>query len=354
MAIVDLFSGCGGLSLGATNAGLKPSFAFDLDPILTSSFSSNHPNANFQLSDVADLQGDSILRHTGAKRIDLLFGGPPCQAFSAIGKRSEDDPRRSLIGHFFRLVRELRPNYFLMENVRGLLFDGSKSVLFDAIYSLPPSYELIGPLVLDAAEFGAATKRPRVFVIGWDKEYCDGVDVEEIDQRKCEATTVSQAIRDLVSAKNLCVKDGFDIWKISKIGRPSSYSSKMRSEDGKFTGHLRTDHSSIVKKRFRKLKAGSIDPVGKHYKLSWDGQCPTLRAGTGVDHGSFQSVRPIHPSEARVITVREAARLQGFPDWFKFHPTIWHSFRMIGNSVSPIVAQVLFELIAKKYQSAKS
>jgi DNA (cytosine-5)-methyltransferase 1 len=76
--------------------------------------------------------------------------------------------------------------------------------------------------------------------------------------------------------------------------------------------------------------------------LKWDGQCPTLRAGTGSDRGSFQSVRPIHPDEPRVITVREAARLQGFPDCHFFHKTVWHSFRMIGNSVSPFVSEAVF------------
>jgi DNA (cytosine-5)-methyltransferase 1 len=80
-------------------------------------------------------------------------------------------------------------------------------------------------------------------------------------------------------------------------------------------------------------------------RLAWGGQSPTIRAGTGADRGSYQSVRPIHPSEPRVITVREAARLQGFPDAFRFHPTVWHSFRMIGNSVSPIIAHRLLSLI---------
>src|SRR3546814_16995927 len=90
--------------------------------------------------------------------------------------------------------------------------------------------------------------------------------------------------------------------------------------------------------RFIETAQGKVEPVSHYPKLAWSGQCPTLRAGTGAEKGSFQAMRPIHPTQPRVITVREGARLQGFPDWFMFHPTKWHSFRMIGNSVSPIVS----------------
>jgi DNA (cytosine-5)-methyltransferase 1 len=115
-----------------------------------------------------------------------------------------------------------------------------------------------------------------------------------------------------------------------------------------FTGHRRTVHAKETINRFAAVKPGERDDVGKHARLAWNAQCPTLRAGTGSDRGSYQSVRPIHPSETRVITVREAARLQGFPDGFVFHPTVWHSFRMIGNSVSPIIAKALLSIIAPR------
>ncbi|HFX4291534.1 TPA: DNA cytosine methyltransferase, partial [Escherichia coli] len=94
-----------------------------------------------------------------------------------------------------------------------------------------------------------------------------------------------------------------------------------------------------VKARYSSILPGMVDPVSKSKCLLWDGLCPTLRAGTGSDKGSHQAVRPLHPEEGRVITVREAARLQGFPDWFVFHHTKWHSFRMIGNSVSPLMSK---------------
>ena len=105
------------------------------------------------------------------------------------------------------------------------------------------------------------------------------------------------------------------------------------------SGFFDTVHTKEVMTRYLALEPEKVDKISRSKKLSWKGVSPTLRAGTGSDKGSYQAVRPIHPSSPRVITVREAARLQGFPDWFCFHPTKWHSFRMIGNSVSPIVSE---------------
>ena len=114
---------------------------------------------------------------------------------------------------------------------------------------------------------------------------------------------------------------------------------------GQTSGHFDTTHTEVVRKRYAGLVQGTIDKVSRAKKLTWEGLCPTLRAGTGSDKGSHQAVRPIHPDLGRAITVREAARLQGFPDWFCFHPTKWHSFRMIGNSVSPIVSKKILACI---------
>lgn len=352
-AIVDLFCGCGGFSLGAQAVGLRPALAFDVDPILTSSVSSNHPGTRLVLSDLSAVSGTAIQSELGSV-VDGVFGGPPCQAFSDIGHRKADDPRRSLLGHFFRLVAELEPAFFVMENVKGLGYADARPVLDSALEMVPGRYKILGPMVLDASDFGAATKRPRLFVIGYDPSRFGAFSIADIDAIKRSPATVKSAIADLSSAVHLDDDDGFDRWKIVKKGRPSSYASSLRSSDGTFTGHRRTVHTSEVVARFEKVAQGEVEPIGRHPRLSWGGQCPTLRAGTGSDRGSYQSVRPIHPDEPRVITVREGARLQGFPDSFKFHPTVWHSFRMIGNSVSPILSKAIFSLIAERIDTPKS
>lgn len=346
--IVDLFCGAGGFSLGAHQAGLAPIVSFDVDPILTSSVPTNFPGTKLALADLGILTGGDIEAASGGQ-IDGIFGGPPCQGFSAMGHRREDDPRRDLLGHFFRLVHELKPAFFVMENVQGLGYADALPVLNKAIDILDGKYELLGPIILDAAEFGAATRRPRLFVIGTDRRRCDPLSAQDIMDAKTAPATVSDAIRDLSSARFVADgNDGFDTWETRADIELSAYARHLAGFDRRFTGHRRTEHTPAVVKRFESVLPGAVDKVGRHPRLAWNGQCPTLRAGTGSDRGSYQSVRPLHPEEPRVITVREAARLQGFPDRFRFHPTTWHSFRMIGNSVSPIIAKAVLEKVYER------
>ncbi|WP_312809276.1 DNA cytosine methyltransferase [Agrobacterium cavarae] len=346
--IVDLFCGCGGFSLGAHQAGLAPIVSFDVDPILTSSVAKNFPETTLALADLGTVTGCDIEAAVGGQ-VDGMFGGPPCQGFSAMGHRREDDPRRDLLGHYFRLVNELKPAFFVMENVQGLAYADALPVLNKAIDLLEGAYDLLGPIILDAADFGAATRRPRLFVIGIDRRRCDPLSIQDILTAKTAPATVSDAIMDLSSARQVKEdSDGFDVWERVVGVDVSPYARSLGSEDRLFTGNRRTEHTPKVVERFRMVQPGTVDKVGRHPRLAWNGQCPTLRAGTGSDRGSYQAVRPLHPVEPRVITVREAARLQGFPDAFKFHPTTWHSFRMIGNSVSPIMAKAVLGKIYER------
>lgn len=348
MTLVDLFCGCGGFSLGAHNAGFEVAAAFDNDATLTSSFARNFPNTRLHLRDVSTLTGGQI-RKLVKKPISGVFGGPPCQGFSDIGRRDVDDPRRQLLGHFFRIVSELSPTFFVMENVRGLAYADARGVLDAAITQVSDSYHILGPIILDAADYGAATRRRRLFVIGIDKGSGDPLELADIQAFEKPAVTVRAAISDLSNSKPCGDgEDEFDHWRITKRGRPSAYAKLLRSNNGCFTGHRMVEHKPEIARRFASVAPGSTDAVGRHPKLAWDGQCPTLRAGTGADKGSRQAVRPLHPEEPRVITVREAARLQGFPDSHLFHPTTWHSFRMIGNSVSPLMSEAVFSTIRAK------
>jgi DNA (cytosine-5)-methyltransferase 1 len=104
---------------------------------------------------------------------------------------------------------------------------------------------------------------------------------------------------------------------------------------------MRTEHTPLSQRRFRSTECGKTEPISRFLKLDPDGICNTLRAGTGSDRGAFTSPRPIHPHAARCITVREAARLHSYPDWFRFHATKWHGFRQIGNSVPPLLGRAV-------------
>ena len=114
------------------------------------------------------------------------------------------------------------------------------------------------------------------------------------------------------------------------------------------SGFLGTRHTPEVLERFASVAQGDTDQISRCHRLDPNGFCPTLRAGTAKEKGGFQAIRPLHPTEDRVITPREAARLQGFPDWFQFAPTKWHSFRQIGNSVSPILAEDILARLVKR------
>lgn len=350
--LVDLFCGTGGFSLGAHRAGFDVTTAVDVDPILTSSYRSNFTGTNLLNQDVSKMSGKHLVALAGSQ-IDGIFGGPPCQGFSAMGLRRPDDPRRELLGHFFRLVLEIRPAFFVMENVVGLSYADAKYVLDDALSTIDGKYKLVGPLVLDAADYGAATKRRRLFVVGYDTARCDHVTEADLLSAKRPAATVADAIGDLELAVEAGESDGFDVWTLPADAETNPYRSLLRADDYTFTSHRPTRHTAEVASRFSMVPPGRTDKIGRHPRLHWEGQCPTLRAGTGSDRGSFQAVRPIHPDLPRVITVREAARLQGFPDSFRFHPTVWHSFRMIGNSVSPIMAEAIFANLKLKLFGCK-
>ena len=346
MRLVDIFSGCGGFSLGARQAGFSVVAAIDNDPILAFSYPHNFPYTRMIIKDVTKLDGEAVRIAAGGS-IDGIFGGPPCQGFSAIGKHDPEDPRRHLLGHFFRIIRDVKPSFFVMENVLGLTYSNTRDVLDKALLQVD-EYAILGPEIWNAAQFGAATNRFRLFVIGIHKDRGEPITSKDMNAWIREPTTVRAAIGDLEGATIVGEEDGFDIWRIDPFARPLGYARTLRSPDGRFTGHRVTQHSKRVMARFDDLSEGGFDPIGRHPRLAWSGQSPAIRAGTGVDRGSYQAVRPVHPLHPRVITVREAARLQGFPDNHRFHPTIWHSFRMIGNSVSPIMARAIFSMISEK------
>lgn len=348
-----MFSGCGGFSLGAQQAGFHVGAAFDNDPILASSYPYNFPNTRLELADVRVLSDDTVSTAASAV-VDGVIGGPPCQGFSEIGRRDPLDPRRALLDDFFRIVVEVQPSFFVMENVRGLAYSGVRSVLDDALCSVAAEYEILSPRIWNAADYGAATNRSRLFVIGVHRDRCEPMNEEDVRTFQCRPATVRDAIGGLDDAIAIGDDNGFDMWRIAQ-GRPAApYARVLHSGDCRFTGHRATLHSKRVVSRFETVPEGGMDDVGRHPRLAWSGQCPVIRAGTGSDRGSHQVLRPIHPEQPRVITVREAARLQGFPDAHRFHSTKWHSFRMICNSVSPIIARAILKAVGRRLGAAVS
>ena len=364
--ILDLFCGVGGFSLGAARAGFNIVGGIDSDPHAMKMHMLNFPNSAHWEADISQLSGQQILEHFNIQgRLDGIIGGPPCQGFSRMGHKKVDDARNTLFNKFFALVAEIRPRFFLAENVLGIL-DPQNSPLIDlALNHVRNEYTVLRPIILKASEHGAPTIRTRVFFYGYRPEAMFPIAEREFANLPDTGTVhVGDALRGLPQKIADDWHDNPAGWlNVPAIGIRSYYYDRIRGHipcgignraainrmrtKHEISGNQGTVHTPKVRSRYATLKPGDVDPISKSRRLCVDGFCPTLRAGTGREHGSFQAVRPLHPSQSRVITPREAARLQGFPDWFQFYPTKWHSFRQIGNSVCPILAEKISSVIKK-------
>lgn len=373
---VDLFAGAGGMTLGFEQAGFDVLAAVEIDPIHCATHEFNFPFWNILCKSVVDATGEEIRRSDliGEREIDVVFGGPPCQGFSLIGKRFLDDPRNSLVFHYIRLVVELQPKFFVLENVKGMTIGKHKDFIAEIInqfeqkgYKINKNYQ-----VLNAAEYGVPQNRERLFLLGYrhDLELPNYPIpfTKPAKQKKLSLTnelpsspTVWDALKDLPEIENYAELSKKD-WAFADFGKPSDYGSQLRGlcdldndysferkyDSRMLTSSLRTEHSLESIKRFESTTYGKTEPISRFYKLDPEGVCNTLRAGTPSNRGAFTSPRPIHPFTPRCITVREAARLHSYPDWFRFHVTKWHGFRQIGNSVPPLLAKAVASEIIKQ------
>jgi DNA (cytosine-5)-methyltransferase 1 len=402
---VDLFAGAGGLSLGLEQAGFDVVAAVEYDPVHAAAHKFNFPKTAVLCADVSDLDtktlrgavekglsshGHDLEQWDG--EVDIVVGGPPCQGFSLIGKRLVDDIRNRLVFHFVRLVLAMRPRYFVMENVPGMITGGHASILDELIgeferagYRFPSEEKY---RVLNAADFGVPQERHRLFLIGTRKDRevlaeapaptarpvpkrpgVDSLDVEANEERPdlpC-GPTAWEAIGDLPNVNVFATLLCSDETKLSAErlaameATASSYARRLRgmeSDPGDLsylriwdrallTASMRTEHTEDSVRRFRRTVCGETESISRFYKLHPDGLCNTLRAGSGSERGAFTSPRPLHPHYPRVLSNREAARLHSFPDWFRPHATKWHGFRQIGNSVPPLLGRAVGRQIVK-------
>lgn len=368
--LIDLYSGIGGLSLGAVRAGFELAVSVDKDPILAKTHKVNFPRSLQLERDVSELEGAELLKAANLEQGELsgLVGGSPCQGFSRIGRRDQADERNRLFVHFFRLVSELRPAFYLAENVQGILDSQNQAVVSQALSLIPKDYVVLEPFELNAADFGAATNRKRIFFFGYLADKCDALSQADFENAKWKTkSNVGTALAGLPrKIKKEWSKDDKG-WRTLRVRMNGAFGKRIYSaipegvgdpetikkliEHDMVSGCIFTNHTSEVEKRLANVVQGKSDSVSRMPRLKKTGLCPTIRAGTGSDKGSYMALRPIHYSESRVITPREAARLQGFPDWFRFHKTKWHAFRGIGNSVSPFVAEAIFKVIFSKLKT---
>ena len=329
---IDLFCGAGGMSLGFSDAGFNVVGAIDIDKVHVATYKFNHPTTEVLCDDLRDVTGDDI--KAGCKiyqpQIDLVFGGCPCQGFSIGGKRSLTDQRNNLLIHFARLITELKPKYFVLENVKGLLSLKYRGILKRFTQQLEScNYQIKYPIrSINAANYSIPQNRERVFIMGCQMGY----KLPEYPTPLREKVTVWDAIASLPEIEDYpeLLHQDWIYWQ----GRC-------------YSGCLRTIHSPEVIARFAATLPGKREPVSRFLKLDPNGIANCLRAGTPTSNGGHTAPRPIHPYTPRCISVREAARLHSFPDSYEFHPTKWYGFRQIGNSVPPLMAHAIASQILK-------
>ena len=358
-AVLDVFAGVGGLALGFEQAGFDIAAALEIDPVHAATHAFNFPRCRTLCADATQIRGTDIRSHLHAP-VDVVVGGAPCQGFSMIGKRALDDPRNQLVKHFLRLVVELEPAVFVLENVRGLTLGKHRQLLDELAAEFQEAgYAVTLPWqVLNARDYGVPQDRQRLFLLGARSATAPRY---PLPGPSCPSPTCGDALDDLPDAEGFDALTHSDAVPVSpaSAGRLSAYAREMRclSNDAWHYGYvrewdthlmtasLRTAHTDISRRRFRDARPGTVEPISRFYKLAANGVSNTLRAGTDSARGAFTSPRPIHYAHDRCITVREMARLHGFPDWFRFHITKWHGARQIGNSVPPPLARAVAESV---------
>jgi DNA (cytosine-5)-methyltransferase 1 len=356
------------MSLGFEQAGFDVVAAVEYDPVHAAAHEFNFPHCATIARSVVGLSGAEIRRSAGigGARVHVVFGGPPCQGFSLIGQRVLDDPRNALVHDYVRIVRELDANYFVFENVKGLTLGDQRRFLDEIIEEFRAiGYNVRLPWrVLNASHYGVPQDRERLILLGARRgltlpEYPVATSMpvgSDLELRGLQrGPSCEEALDDLPDAESFETLNDRD-WVITeRWGAPSVYAAEMRClhENAWHFGHpriwnsniltasARSEHTEISRRRFAETENGHIEPISRLFKLPRAGLANTLRAGSDSKRGAFTSPRPIHYRYNRCVTVREMARLHGFPDWFRFHVTKWHGARQIGNAVPPPLARAI-------------
>ncbi len=380
---VSLFAGCGGFCEGMELAGIEIKVAVEWDKYSCETYRANFPRTPLFEGDIHDfLAGDGAAhrKEYGLTGIDLVFGGPPCQGYSQIGPRDLSDDRNELYLQYARIVADLKPRMFLMENVPNLLLM-EKGHFRDAIlkHFVSMGYSNTTFLKVSAADFGVPQTRERVLFFGTRDDVDMPVELRAYASgvlgklKVTEPVTVWQAIGDLPSkvvhsgntmpypaSKNL--SDFQKLMRLDESRAPYSQAVKRRRALGKSNVVLHNHHTKeMLSKRahlisFLKpgMKADSLP------KEIWDGARPEKWRRLHPDLPSYTILAQmhrdlsewVHPKLERWITVREAARLQSFHDGFIFKSSEWQMLKQIGNAVPPLLAFAAGKMVTAILQAA--
>ena len=370
--MIDLFAGCGGLSLGLNKAGFNSIFVNEIEPIYGETYFFNHslPIENYFIGDINELIKNKENLLSSYKNVDIVCGGPPCQGFSMANRqRVIDDPRNNLYKSYLEVLKYIQPKFFIMENVKGML-KKAPEILEDFKSYLGEEYNF-SYYVFNAKDFGVPQNRERFILIGNKIGIDSNKVIEEIKEKSSEDfISLKDAIYDLPVLKPKNVKNNNDI-------ENSDYGFTFRKNESLYKSEfLDKLNSSIIsnyifnhKNRYnneRDIEIFSRLPQGanslhdsikdimpyasrnhmfkdKYFKLD-----ETKVSKTMTSHMKFDCNMYIHPNQARGLSPREAARIQTFPDDYFFKGSQNHWYAQIGNAVPVILAEAIGKTI-KKY-----
>lgn len=344
--VVDLFAGVGGLSLGFEMEGFDIIVANEYDPSIANAYMANHPNTNMIVGDITKIDIKKVFSPYKGK-IDVIVGGPPCQGFSQKGQRKTiNDERNFLFKYFVEVVNLIMPQYFVMENVPNLLTAENglfKNEIIELFGNL--GYSLTSD-VLNAADYGVPQNRKRAIIVGKR-----GISSPLLPPKSNHKVTIWEAIEDLAFLNS---GEGCECQPY-KIPAKSAYACKLRKNSTKLHNHIATKHSKLALERLKLIPPNCGKEVlpQEHltksiYSGTWTRMVKnevSVTITTRFDTPS--SGKFTHPYLDRAITVREAARIQSFPDTFIFTGTKSSQMKQVGNAVPPLLSQAIAKQIKK-------
>lgn len=348
---IDLFAGAGGLSRGFRDAGFQVIQAIERDSRAYATYTANHPDTDTICADIRDLDPVCCLQRIGLNPGDIaiVVGGPPCQGFSESNRRTRTiaNPQNHLHRQFLRFVEHVTPEWVVLENVAGLRTMGKGLALNDIIDSLMALGYNADYRILNAATHGVPQIRKRLFVIA-NRLDLPIPTVPEIDPpTRITPVTVRDAISDLPFLPNGASVDILAY----RTNAQSGFQTRMRhGRCGQVSGNLVTRNASYILQRYRHIpQGGNWKDIPAHLLTNYR---DVTRCHTGIYHrlnwnqpskviGNFRKNMLVHPEQDRGLSVREAARLQSFPDDYEFHGTIGFCQQQVADAVPPLLAKAV-------------
>ena len=327
--IVDLFCGCGGLSKGFEMAGFNVVAAIDMWEDAVNTYNKNSKDNVAQCEDIHDWDEKYLKELKEKNKIVGVIGGPPCQGYSTVGTRDVNDPRNHLYKEYCRVVETLDPDFFVIENVKGLTTLSGGAFKDDIINRFSKLGYTVNYEILNAADYGVPQNRYRVFFVGMkNKKYV-------FPEKHNKKITTEEALSDLPPLENLEAKTEY-------LSKPlNDYQKQMRNNSVVLSNHEGTAHSDQTKEIISKIKdGGSIKDLPREFwevrkynkafeRMNSKGQSNTVDTG----HRNY-----FHYKENRIPSVRENARLQSFSDDFVFYGSKTSQYKQVGNAVPPLLA----------------